>query len=73
MQPDTPDVPVRRVVITGLGAVTPLGIGVTTFWEGLLAGRSGIRPLTFFDTKDYPSKIAGERAARKMHSCSKTL
>jgi len=60
MLPEAPDVPVRRVVITGLGAVTPMGIGVKTFWEGLLAGRSAIRPLTFFDTTDYSSRIAGE-------------
>jgi len=60
MQPETSAVPVRRVVITGLGAVTPLGIGVKTFWEGLLAGRSGVRTITFFDPSGYTSQIAGE-------------
>ena len=43
-----------RVVVTGLGAVTPFGVGVARLWEGLLAGRSAIRPITGFDTADLP-------------------
>ena len=39
----------NRVVVTGIGAVTPLGNDVPTFWEGLLAGRSGISPITAFE------------------------
>jgi 3-oxoacyl-[acyl-carrier-protein] synthase II len=50
----------RRVVVTGLGLVTPLGTGVEKNWEALMAGRSGIGPITRFDTSDYPTKIAGE-------------
>jgi len=50
----------RRVVITGLGAVTPVGVGVEHTWQALLAGRSGIGPITRFDASDYPSRIAGE-------------
>ena len=50
----------RRVVITGLGAVTPLGLNVPAFWEGLVAGRSGIAPITLFDAGAYPARIAGE-------------
>lgn len=49
-----------RAVVTGLGAVTPLGIGVDTFWEGLTAGRSGVRQIQHFDTTDLDVKIAGE-------------
>ena len=49
-----------RVVVTGLGAVTPFGVGVARLWEGLLAGRSAIRPITGFDTTDLPVKIGGE-------------
>ncbi len=49
-----------RVVITGLGAVTPLGSSIPLFWEGLLAGRSGIRRITQFDASDLPCQIAGE-------------
>src|SRR5215470_9235609 len=50
----------RRVVITGIGLVSPLGIGTRENWEALLAGRSGIGPITRFDTADYPARIAGE-------------
>jgi 3-oxoacyl-[acyl-carrier-protein] synthase II len=49
-----------RVVVTGMGAVTPLGNDVARFWEGLLAGRSGIRAVTAFDTAAYPCKVGGE-------------
>jgi 3-oxoacyl-[acyl-carrier-protein] synthase II len=50
----------RRVVITGVGAVTPLGNTAEEFWAGLLEGRSGIGPITRFDTTGYPTRIAGE-------------
>ena len=49
-----------RVVVTGIGAVTPLGIGAEAFWEGLVAGRSGIRRIEHFDTESLPVKIGGE-------------
>jgi len=50
----------RRVAITGLGIVSPLGCDVKVYWERLLAGQSGIRPITYFDTTQYNTKIAGE-------------
>ncbi len=50
----------RRVVITGLGAVTPLGNNVDDFWAGIQAGKVGIGPITKFDTADYKVKIAAE-------------
>ncbi|MCU1350408.1 MAG: beta-ketoacyl-acyl carrier protein synthase [Acidobacteria bacterium] len=50
----------RRVVITGLGMISPLGIGNEPTWQGLIAGRSGIGRITKFDPTDYPCKIAGE-------------
>jgi len=50
----------RRVVVTGVGLVSPLGIGTDPTWRGLIAGESGIGPITRFDVSDYPSKIAGE-------------
>ena len=50
----------RRVVVTGLGAVTPLGTGVEKNWEALVAGHSGIRKITRFDASSYPCQIAGE-------------
>jgi 3-oxoacyl-[acyl-carrier-protein] synthase II len=50
----------RRVVITGLGVVTPLGNDVATFWEGLLEGRSGAGPITQFDPAELEVRIAAE-------------
>lgn len=50
----------RRVVVTGLGLVTPLGTGVEKNWQALLAGRSGIGPVSRFDVSDFPTRIAGE-------------
>lgn len=50
----------RRVVVTGLGAVTPIGNNVKDFWAGIRAGKVGIGPITKFDTTDYKVKIAAE-------------
>jgi 3-oxoacyl-[acyl-carrier-protein] synthase II len=50
----------QRVVITGVGAVTPIGNTAEEFWASLLQGRSGIGPITRFDTTGYPTRIAGE-------------
>jgi 3-oxoacyl-[acyl-carrier-protein] synthase II len=50
----------RRVVVTGLGLVTPLGIGVDANWAGLSAGRSGIGRITRFDASQLPARVAGE-------------
>jgi len=52
----------RRVVVTGVGMITPLGIGVEQSWNGLLAGRSGIGKITQFDAANFPTRIAGEVA-----------
>ena len=50
----------RRVVVTGMGTVNPLGKRVEEFWTNIKEGKSGIGPITKFDTTDYPAKIAGE-------------
>ena len=50
----------RRVVVTGVGLVSPLAVGTEATWRGLLAGQSGIGRITHFDASDYPSQIAGE-------------
>src|SRR3990170_270409 len=49
-----------RVVVTGMGAITPLGNSAAEFWQGCLEGRSGIGPVTQFDATGYPARIAGE-------------
>ncbi|MGH0028685.1 MAG: beta-ketoacyl-ACP synthase II [Myxococcota bacterium] len=54
------EVPGRRVVVTGMGCVSPLGHGVDATWEAAVAGRSGIAPITCFDTTDFPVTFAGE-------------
>ena len=50
----------KRVVVTGLGAITPLGLGVEATWQSLLAGRSGVRRITRYDPADLPTQIAAE-------------
>jgi len=50
----------RRVVVTGVGALTPIGNTAKEYWEGLIAGRNGAGPITRFDCSDYPTRIACE-------------
>ncbi len=56
MKPDTR----TRVVVTGMGAITPLGLSVQEYWQGLINGKLGIVPITTFDCTDYPVKVGGE-------------
>ncbi len=70
----------KRVVITGMGAITPIGIGIDAFWDGIKAGKIGFEPITSFDTTDYKCKLAAavknfnpeeymdKKAARRMES-----
>ena len=50
----------RRVVVTGMGAITPIGNSVEEFWNGIKEGRTGFGPITYFDTADYRCKLAAE-------------
>jgi len=50
----------KRVVVTGLGAITPIGNTLTDYWKGLLSGRNGIGPITLFDASQHACRIAGE-------------
>ena len=50
----------RRVVVTGLGAVTPIGIGVDEYWKNLIEGKNGVGPITRFDTSNFDTKFAAE-------------
>ena len=50
----------KRVVVTGIGLITPLGIGVEDSWNSIIAGRAGIRRITQFDSSNFPTQIAGE-------------
>ena len=71
-----------RVVITGMGAITPIGNDVESFWQGLKDKKVGIAPITYFDTTDYKCKLAAEvkgfnardymdpKAARRMEAFS---
>ena len=72
----------RRVVVTGLGAITPIGNSVAEFWDGIRKGKVGIGEITKFDTTDYKVKLAAEvkdfvpgdhmdkKAARRMEAFS---
>ena len=50
----------KRVVVTGLGAITPIGLTVVDFWNSLVEGKSGIGPITYFDTTEFVTKFAAE-------------
>lgn len=50
----------RRVVITGMGTISPMGLNISTMWQNLIAGKSGIRPITLFDAEGFDVRIAGE-------------
>jgi 3-oxoacyl-[acyl-carrier-protein] synthase II len=50
----------RRVVVTGLGALTPIGNSVPAYWEGLISGKSGAAPITYFDATDFKTQFACE-------------
>ncbi|MBI3467025.1 MAG: hypothetical protein HY000_28760, partial [Planctomycetes bacterium] len=50
----------RRVVVTGLGVISPLGVGTAAFWDGLVQGRSGIGRIAAFDPTGLPTTIGGE-------------
>src|SRR5690606_19323996 len=51
---------IRRVVVTGLGALTPIGNNIEQYWDGLKSGRSGSAPITYFDTEKFKTKFACE-------------
>ena len=50
----------RRVVVTGMGMLSPLGNDLASSWDGIINGRSGIGPMTSFDASTFPTRIAGE-------------
>ncbi|HSO26719.1 MAG TPA: beta-ketoacyl synthase N-terminal-like domain-containing protein, partial [Anaerolineales bacterium] len=50
----------KRVVITGMGVISPVGLDVPTAWRNLTAGNSGVRPITFFDAREFGVRFAGE-------------
>ena len=50
----------KRVVVTGLGALTPIGNTIDEFWEGLISGKSGAAPITYYDTEKFKTKFACE-------------
>jgi len=56
----TSDSALKRVVVTGMGAITPIGNTLSAYWDGLLAGRNGIGPITLFDASRHDCRIAGE-------------
>src|SRR3954452_22654857 len=57
----------RRVVITGIGVISPIGIGATAFWQNLVAGQVGVRRIAQYDPSGFASQIAGEVPAYKIN------
>ena len=52
--------PKRRVVVTGMGALTPLGLTIDEYWNNLLNGKSGVGPITYFDAANFETKFAAQ-------------
>ena len=50
----------KRVVVTGLGALTPIGNGIPAYWDGLVSGKSGSAPITYFDASKFKTQFACE-------------
>ena len=50
----------RRVVVTGIGAITPIGLNIPQFWEGLISGQNGVKPITYFDASRFDTQFAAE-------------
>ena len=50
----------RRVVVTGIGVVSPVGLNINDFWSGLIAGKSGVDNITYFDASEFDTKFAAE-------------
>ncbi len=65
----------RRVVVTGLGIISPVGNDIATAWERVVKGTSGIGPVTHFDATSYATRIAGQRGwvARYINDTARTL
>jgi len=61
----------RRVVITGIGVISPVGIGAKAFWENLLAGKVGVRRISNWDPSGFPSQVGSRDAgiAASGHGC----
>ena len=50
----------KRVVVTGIGAVTPIGLDVPQFWEGLISGKNGVTPIKYFDASRFDTQFAAQ-------------
>ena len=55
----------RRVVVTGLGALTPIGNSISEYWDGLISGKSGAAPITYFDTEKFKHYVGEEEPLYK--------
>ena len=65
----------RRVVVTGMGAVTPIGLSVDEFWQSIKAQKTGFSEITKFDTTNYKCKLAAEVKefdAKKLYGCKRS-
>ena len=50
----------RRIVVTGIGAITPIGLDIPQFWEGLISGRNGVTPIEYFDASRFDTQFAAQ-------------